>query len=563
MNIIGISAFYHDSACCLLRDGDLVAAAQEERFSRVKGDHRLPVHAFRYCLSEGGLHPGELDAVAYYEIPEARWERQSHWGHPRSPTLDPRLLIERQLGYDGPVRTFPHHTSHAASAFLYSPFESAAVFTADGVGEWATTTYGAGNGENLQVMEEVRFPHSIGLLYAALTAWLGFSVNEGEGTVMALAAHGRPRKMSAMKELLRSGTKGGFELALEHFRFDEQMGAPSLFDVLKVPPRFPGSELAQEHMDLAASLQAAVEEVLLEKIGYLRRLSGEDRLCMAGGVALNCVANGRLAREAGFREVFIQPAAGDAGGALGAAALALIDLTGGRPQPMRHLFLGPRYDAEDFLLGTALESRDYSDDEGGLIADIVNRLDRGEVMGWFQGRMEFGPRALGARSILADPRHRGMRHRINLEIKRREWFRPFAASVRVESAAVCLDGPVASPHMLITCPVEGSLEAVSHVDGSTRPQLVSRESAPRFWRLLTEWERRTGCPALLNTSFNTRGEPIVCTPADALFSTVESGIDTLVLENHVIDAVPEQWHDLVPSWRGPRKRANRQDLYTF
>jgi carbamoyltransferase len=562
MNVVGISAFYHDSACCVLQDGRLVAAAQEERFSRIKGDARLPWRAFRYCLSEAGLHPGEVDVLAFYEDPAGRWSRQAAWGHPRHPALDPREMVRRRLGYHGPVRTFDHHASHAASAFLFSPHDGAAVLTADGVGEWATTTYAVGEGPRLEMLEEVRFPHSIGLFYGALTRWLGFPVNGGEGTVMALAALGRPRLAGILGGLLRDGTGGSFELDTELFPFDHTMASPELESVLGIPPRRAGEPLTEDHADLAASLQDVVERLVLDKVAYLRATTGAHSLCLAGGVALNCVLNGRIAREAGFSEVFIQPAPGDAGGALGAAALAHVEATGRRPQPLSHPFLGPSFDPEIYLAGTAVPYHRHESEEA-LLVEAVGRLEAGQVIGWYQGRMEFGPRALGARSLLADPRSSALRDRINARIKGRESFRPFGISVLQEGAEQCLDGPVQAPWMQLTCGVAPELGAVRHVDGTTRPQLVSPKTEPRFSRLLKAWSDRTGCPGLLNTSLNTRGEPLVCSPVDAVFTLAEGGFDALFMDCYRVEALPAEWTPLLGAWRGPGHRAGRADLYSF
>ena len=582
MHVLGISAFYHESTCCLLADGRLLAAASEERFSRLKHDPRLPVAAFRFCLDAGGVDVTDLDAVAYYERPEAKLDRQL-WAlaHARGagglgtpappPGIDPlrldsgrpeRLLRER-LGWDGPILTFDHHLSHAASAFFYSGFPEAAVLTVDGVGEWATTTYGRGTPEGLESFEEVRFPHSLGLLYSTVTAYLGFRVNGGEGKVMGLAAYGRPRYAEALRELVSPGPGGGLRLDLAYFDFlaGRRMDAPALGDLLGGPPRAPEGEIETRHMDVACSLQQVLEETLLDKVRYLHERTGSHHLCLAGGVALNSVANGRIAREGPFRELFVQPAAGDAGAALGAAALAHRRLAGREADaiaPLGHVFLGPAWSADEvarLVDGAGLAALDYRGREEALLAATAERLEAGRVVGWLQGPMELGPRALGGRSLLASPLLPGMRDRLNLRIKRREVFRPFAPAVLAHRAGEHFALGHPSPFMLETCAVASPLElpAITHVDGSARPQTVDRATAPRFAALIEAFERRTGCPMLLNTSFNVRGEPVVCSPADALFALAEAGFDTLVMEDTLVDreSLPAGWAERLGAWRSP------------
>jgi carbamoyltransferase len=415
MNILGLSAFFHESACCLLRDGVLVAAAEEERFSRVKHDPRLPVSAFRFCLEAGRIGITDVDCVAYYEMPVRKLARQLWSGAPAGappdlPWLDPgrpERAIREGLGYEGPIRLFEHHASHAASAFFWSGCEAAAVLTVDGVGEWATTTYGRGRGASIERLAEVEFPHSLGLLYSTITSWLGFAVNDGEYKVMGLAPYGEPRFLEAMRQLVSSGPGGQFRLDLHYFDFlrGPRMFSPRLSELLGAPPRSPGGEITQLHKDVARSLQAVLEEILLEKAAWLHEQTGLPDLCMAGGVALNVVANGRLLREGPFDRLFVQPAAGDSGGCLGAAALAHVELTGERPRiqvdggPMRHAFLGPRWSADavaEILAATGLPAADFRGREAELLEAVVDRLVRGEVIGWFHGALELGPRALGA-----------------------------------------------------------------------------------------------------------------------------------------------------------------------
>jgi carbamoyltransferase len=583
MNIVGISAFFHESACCLLQDGRLVAAAEEERFSRVKHDARLPVAAFRHCLAAGGIGPHEIDCLAYYEIPEEKLARQLWAGVPADtppdlPWLDPRRperALREGLGYDGPLRFYPHHASHAASAFLYSGFAAAAVLTVDGVGEWATATYGQAAGHGVEIFEQVDFPHSLGLLYSALTAYLGFRVNDGEYKVMGLAPYGRPRHVEAIRRLIEELPGGQFRLDLRYFDFvrGRQMDAPALAELLGAPRRRPEEPVEPVHCDVARSLQVVLEEVLLAKVRYLHARTGAADLCMAGGVALNCVANGRIRREGPFARLFVQPAAGDAGGCLGAAALAQAELAGRRPAPLDHVYLGPRWSAEEvarLLAAAGLPALDFRRREPELVAAVAARLARRQVVGWFHGAMELGPRALGARSLLADARDPGARERLNRLVKRREEFRPFAPSVLAEAAAEHFDLDHASPFMLETCRVTSSLAlpAITHVDGSARPQTVDAEAAPRFAALLREMGRLTGCPMVVNTSFNSGGEPIVCSPTDALLTMARSGIDALVLEDFLIEreALPVHWHALLPAWEERRASgfgAAPADLYTF
>jgi len=594
MNVLGLSAFYHESACCLLRSGELVAAASEERFSRVKHDPRLPVRAFRFCLEAAGLDVTDLDAVAYYERPVAKLARQL-WagvpaaGDPGLPWLDPgapERAVRERLGWDGPFLTFPHHRSHAASAFFFSGFEEAAILTVDGVGEWATTGYGRGSGTELELFEEVRFPHSLGLLYSTLTSYLGFRVNDGEYKVMGLAPYGEPRFVDQVCQLVGMGPDGQYLLNLRYFDFlrGRRMYSPALPELFGHPPRRPGEVITDFHRDVARSLQLVLEEILLEKVGYLHRRTGARHLCMAGGVALNCVANGRIRREGPFDGLFVQPAAGDAGGAVGAAVLGHLELGGGwRRRRLRHTDLGPRaapgevatlLDTLPLDAGTRTEA-DYRGREEELLEAVVDRLVGGRVVAWFHGAMEFGPRALGGRSLLADPRDPGIRERLNRSVKKREAFRPFAPSVLAGEAAGHFDladpeHDGTGPFMLETCRVRSPLElpAVTHVDGSARPQTVDPAVRPRYAALLAAFHHRTGCPLLVNTSFNVAGEPIVCTPVDALFTLGASEIDALVLEDFLIDrtALPEQWPELLAAWErggGPAGAALPAHLYTF
>jgi carbamoyltransferase len=587
LNIIGISAHYHDSACCLLRDGVLVAAAQEERFTRLKHDASTPKRAFRYCLEQGGLALTDVDCVAYYEDPPKKMSRQLWMLMAPGATHEqkarilkhvdaerPLEAIRRQLGYDGPIQTVEHHQAHAASSFLFSGFDEAAVFTVDGVGEWATTTYGRGRGATIDMLEEIAFPDSIGLLYSTLTAYLGFEVNDGEYKVMGLAPYGEPKYVDRLHQLLQVGEGGAYALRMEYFDFlrSNRMFSDALVKLFGRPARPRSSAIERFHQDVAKSLQVVLEDVLLAKARYLHTLVPSENLCMAGGVALNCVANGRVLRDGPFKRLFVQPAAGDAGGALGAAALAHVQLTGRRPsaEPLSHAFLGPGFSSDairELLDASALKYADFSGRPQELARALVAKLAKGQVAGWFQGRMEFGPRALGARSILADPRDPGMRDRINSLVKLRESFRPFAPVVLEERTGDHFDLDHPSRFMLETCQVRSplALPAITHVDGSARVQTVDRANNPRLAGVLEEFERATGCPILLNTSFNMKGEPIVCTPTDALLCFMRARLDVLVLEDFLIEAkdIPTMWNVFVRKVQVPGQGSGVHDVYTF
>jgi carbamoyltransferase len=579
--IIGISAHFHDSACCLLRGGRLVAAAQEERFSRIKHDPSIPKAAFRYCLKEAGLTIADVDAVAYYEDPIKKLDRQLWMGLPSVPPSAPQALfrldamrperdVREILGFDGRIVFVDHHEAHAASAYYFSGFPDAAILTVDAVGEWATTTYGRAEGPSLEIIEEVTFPDSIGLLYSAVTAYLGFEVNDAEYKVMGLAPYGEPSMADQVRQLIAVSSDGSFRLVREYFDFSGgRLFSGKMCDLFARPARRPESELDQFTKDLARSLQVVLEEILLAKVAHLHTRVPSDHLCLAGGVALNCVAVERIVREGPFRHVFVQPASSDAGGALGAAALAHVRLTGTHPgvTPMTQVFVGPAFSSREVarLFGASaarvedFQGRDLSavasaKADCDVIAAAADRLAAGKVIGWFQGRMEFGPRALGNRSILADPRIDDMRDRINRQVKKREAFRPFAPAVLAERAADHFVLDHAAPFMTETCRVRSPLPlpAITHVDGSARVQTVDADANPRFHRLLREFERRTGCPILLNTSFNLRGEPIVCTPIDAIRCFVQSDLDCLVIEDLLLDraGLPETWLEWL---RGPAR----------
>ncbi len=558
---LGISAYYHDAAACLVVDGELVAAAEEERFSRRKHDPRFPERAIAYCLSEvPGLQ--RLDAVVFYEKPLRRLSRVlesflavAPRGGRAFARAVPRLLRSKllpgleaerlfaRLGVRAPPLSFvEHHEAHAASAFLPSGFDEAAILTLDGVGEWATTTLGVGRGADVELVSELRFPHSLGLFYAAFTAFCGFSVNSDEYKLMGLAPYGEPRFVDAIRrELIDVRPDGSFRLALEHFGFldDERMTAAGFERLFGGPARVRGAPIGQREKDLARSAQAVLEDVVLALARTLREQTGLPRLCMAGGVALNAVANGRLAASGTFDELFVQPAAGDSGGAVGAALLGWHRLLG-HPLPlparerMRGALLGPSFPDDHvraLLVDRGVAFEPLAPD--AWAERVAACLEAGEVVALFSGRMELGPRALGARSILADPRRPDMQARINRTVKRREDFRPFAPACLAEHASELFELSCESPYMLLVFPVRphhrGSLPAVTHVDGSARVQTVTAERSPDLHRVLQAFHARTGCPLLLQTSFNVNDEPIVATPDDALACFLGTDLDRLVI----------------------------------
>ncbi len=557
MNILGISSFYHDAAACLIRDGQVVAAASEERFTRKKHDQHFPINAIRYCLTEGKLLVDDLDYIGFYEKPFIKFQRilQSHvacfprsfgaflraipsWLHQKLSIPD---LIKEELQYEGPVYMIEHHLSHAASAFLVSPFREAALLTVDGVGEWSTATWGRGKDTEIELFNEIRFPHSLGLLYTAFTYYLGFKVNSAEYKVMGLAPYGEPRYRKQVGELIDVAEDGSFRLNMDYFgyHYGLRMTTERFHDLFGGPPRQPEGEVTQRHRDIAASVQAVLEEVLLRMAHSLYRETGLESLCMAGGVALNCVANGRILRDGPFQNLFIQPAAGDAGGALGVAAYIQHSMLG-RPREyvMSHAFLGPSFGSDEIRAFLRAKGAVFEElDRAELLETTARAIAGQEVVGWFQGRMEFGPRALGSRSILADARKPENRDRVNQKIKFRESFRPFAPAVLVERAKEYFDLDHESPFMLLVAQsVDGArrLPATTHVDGSARIQTVDADTNPLFHELLHAFDRLTGTPVLINTSFNVRGEPIVGSPADALRCFLETGMDMLVIDRFIL-----------------------------
>ena len=592
MNVVGISAFYHDAAAAIVRDGEIVAAAQEERFTRKKHDAGFPRHALDYCLAEAGVKLQDVDLVAFYDKPLLKFERLLETYLAFAPRgfesfrmaipvwlreklflkdLLQKQLVEKRPDFDWDKRLVfsEHHLSHAASAFFPSPFDSAAVLTLDGVGEWATTSLALGRGNRLEVVKEIHFPHSLGLLYSAFTYYTGFRVNSGEYKLMGLAPYGEPKyARTILDRLIDLKPDGSFKLDLDYFNYCVGLTMTNAkFDRLfGAPPRAPDQKLEPFHMDLAASIQQVTEEILLRMTRAIAKETGERNLCLAGGVALNCVANGKVLRDGSFDRIWIQPAAGDAGGSIGAALCAYHLL---RDQPrrahdgadgMRGAFLGPAYPQDEVvqrLRAAGARFRVVPDD--AVLDEAVDALAAGKAVGWFQGRMEFGPRALGGRSILGDPRSPTMQKLLNLKVKYRESFRPFAPAILREDLADWFELDVDSPYMLLVAGVRperrrtmsadeealfgidklnvprSDIPAVTHVDYSARVQTVHRDTHPRFHALLERFKQRTGCPVLVNTSFNVRGEPIVGTPEDAFRCFMGTEIETLVIGDCVLD----------------------------
>ncbi len=586
--ILGISAFYHDSAAALVVDGRVVAAAQEERFSRKKHDAGFPSKAVEYCLAEARLTTADLDWVGFYDKPLLKFERLLETYLAYAPSgfrsfclalplwVREKLFLPRTMSkalggaYKKRFVFAEHHETHAASAFYPSPFEEAAILTVDGVGEWATASFGVGRGRTIELTHQLRFPHSLGLLYSALTYYCGFRVNSGEYKLMGLAPYGEPRFADLiLKNLIDLKDDGSFRMDQSYFEYAQglTMTSSKLHRLFGAPPRKPESPLTQREMDLAASIQVVTETILLRMARHVHALTGLPDLCLAGGVALNCVANGRILREGPFERLWVQPAAGDAGGALGVALLIHHQLlenprTPALPDGQGGSLLGPSYSdsqIERFLRSVEAPFERF-DDEDALCESVAAQLAEGAVVGWFQGRMEFGPRALGSRSLLGDPRDPEMQSTMNLKIKFRESFRPFAPSVLAERAADYFDMPRGSdsPYMLVVAPVtadqridhngesdhlfgidklkvaRSTIPAVTHVDGSARVQTVDDDRNPLFARLLRAFEARTGCPLLINTSFNVRGEPIVESPADAYRGFLATGVDVLALGRFLV-----------------------------
>lgn len=562
MYILGISAHYHDASVCLVREGEVIFAASEERFSRQKNDPKIPVLAYQRALNHAGITPDDLSAVAYYEEPLNKAGRQlatalTHCNPLRElakiETLQPSREIQEALGFEGKVLFYPHHLCHAASAYFFSGFCRCAVLVVDAVGEWTTTSHWLAEKGALQALNSIDFPDSIGLLYSAITVFLGFEANEGEYKVMGLAPYGRPQFVDAIRSLISSSSGGNFSLNLEYFCFDtnKKLFSDTLCEVFGVPARRRESSIDPVHCDIAASLQLVLEQLLLSQCKVLHQATGSRSLAFAGGVALNCVANSRIRRESDFRDVYIQPAAGDAGGAIGAGLLAYTQL--GHPGAPRdqvdHMYLGDAISTRRLRIildNAGVRYADFTGASEQQMQKVAKRLSEGAIVGWCQGRMEFGPRALGARSILADPRRPEIKDRINALVKLRESFRPFAPVALLEAAEEYFEtGGLALPFMLETVQVRpnASLPAITHVDGSARLQTVSRFSSTPLAALLEAFGNQTGCAVLLNTSFNQKGEPIVATAEDALECFLRCQLDVLVVDTLILERqdIPETW----------------------
>ncbi len=585
MNILGISAFYHDSAACLVQDGKIISAAQEERFTRKKHDASFPVNAINFCLQNSSLSSKSLDFVAFYDKPFLTFERILETYLAFAPIgiksfikamplwikkkLWMKEFIKKELGYDGKIIFPEHHESHAASAFFPSPFREAAFLTMDGVGEWTTGSFGIGKDNNINIIAEINFPHSLGLLYSAFTYYTGFKVNSGEYKMMGLAPYGEPKyKEIILKELIDLKEDGSFKMNMEYFNYCAglTMTNEKFHRLFGGPPRGPESKLTQRHMDVARSIQEVTEEVVLRMGRHIHKETGQKYLCLAGGVALNCVANGKLLREGLYDDIWIQPAAGDAGAALGAALFVWYQYlenkrnTEGKKDFQQGSYLGPSYGngyIADYLKKNKIPYTELSDEE--IPEKIADLIAEEKVIGWFYGRMEFGPRALGARSIIGDARSPKMQEVMNLKIKFRESFRPFAPSVIKEKVSDFFEIDRESPYMLLVAPVRKEIRremteeeqklfgldklhvvrshipAITHIDYSARIQTVDREYNPIYYEMMKKFDEKYGCPVIINTSFNIRGEPIVCTPEDAYLCFMRTNMDYLLLGNFLLE----------------------------
>ncbi len=599
MNILGISAFYHDSAACLIRDGEIIAAAQEERFTRKKHDHRFPLNASNFCLNFANIKITDIDIVAFYDKPFLKFERLLETYLSFSPfgiksfikamplwikeKLWMKELIKKELGYEGKVLFPEHHESHAASAFFASPFQEAAILTIDGVGEWTTSSYGIGRDNHVSILADIKFPHSLGLLYSAFTYYTGFKVNSGEYKVMGLAPYGEPKYVETiLTHLLDLKEDGSFRMNMEYFdycagltmtngKFEKLFGGKA---------REPESKLTQKDMDLARSVQDVTEEIMLRMARHIKKETGMKKLSLAGGVALNCVANGKILKEGIFDDIWIQPAAGDSGGALGAALFTwyhYLDnarIADGKTDFQKGSFLGPEFSneyIEQFLNANNFPFKKLADEILPVV--VADLIDNEKIIGWFEGRMEFGPRALGARSIIGDARSAQMQSIMNLKIKFRESFRPFAPSVLEEKVSEYFELDKPSPYMLVVADVKkerqkkmneaddklwgidklnvvrSDIPAITHVDYSARVQTVSKITNPLYHKMISEFDKRYGCAAIINTSFNVRGEPIVCTPHEAYTCFMRTGIDYLVLGNYLLDKKEQNQLEKDINWK--------------
>ncbi len=590
MYILGISAYYHDSAACLVKDGEIIAASQEERFTRIKHDHSFPTNAIKYCLKEAGISGANLDYVSFYDKPFLKFERILETYLAYAPIgiqsflkamplwvkkkIWIKELIKDELDYSGKIIFPEHHESHAAAAFFPSPFSEAAFITMDGVGEWSTSSFGFGKGNQVELLADIRFPHSIGLLYSAFTYYTGFKVNSGEYKVMGLAPYGEPKYKDLIYEhLIDVKEDGSFKMNMDYFNYGAglTMTNSKFHRLFGGPPREPESELTQKEMDLARSVQEVAEEVMLKMARYVKKETGANYLCLAGGVALNCVANGKLLRSGLFDDIWIQPAAGDAGGAVGCALFTWFQYLNNprkadnKTDLMQGAYLGPKFNNNG--IKKFLDKNGYAyqlltdEDLPEVVADLI--ADE-KVIGWFQGRMEFGPRALGARTIIGDARSPEMQKKMNLKIKYRESFRPFAPSVRAENISEYFEIDRESPYMLLVADVQKSkriemsdeqkayfgleklnvarsdVPAITHVDYSARIQSVNSKTNPRYHEMLTKFYNKHGCPVIVNTSFNVRGEPIVCTPKDAYLCFMRTEMDYLVMGNYLLDKTEQK-----------------------
>lgn len=598
INILGISAFYHDSAACLIQDGVIIAAAQEERFSRKKADHAFPKQAIQYCLENAGIQSADLDYVAFYDKPFLKFERLLETYLAFAPRglrsfikamplwlkqkLWIKTFIQESLAFDGPVLFPEHHESHAASAFYPSPFEEAAFLTIDGVGEWTTSSYGVGEGNRLAIWADIQFPHSIGLLYSAFTAYTGFKVNSGEYKVMGLAPYGEPVYTDLiLRELIDLKEDGSFRLNMDYFNYCAglTMTNDRFHRLFGGPPTPLNTKPTQREMDLARSVQEVTEEIVLRMGRHIRQVTDQRYLCLAGGVALNCVANGKLLREGIFDDIWIQPAAGDAGGALGAALGTWYQYLGKtRTVEPKHdsqsgSYLGPSFATsaiEQFLQKHAIPYEVL--DKGHIAQKTADLIASQNVVGWFQGRMEFGPRALGSRSIIGDARSPKMQEIMNLKIKFRESFRPFAPSVLAERASDYFEIDRPSPYMLLVTSIRqnkrieessykdlqgleklkvarSDIPAITHVDYSARIQTVHKETNPLYHQMISQLDEKHGCGVIINTSFNVRGEPIVCTPEDAYLCFMRTNMDYLVMGNYLLDKKAQPEESMSLNWK--------------
>ena len=566
MYVLGISCFYHDAGAALVHDGTLVAAAEEERFNRRKHCSDFPELAIQYCLEEAGITTDQVDYIGFYEKPFTKFDRilitclagwpltYLSWVKAMPLWLKDKLrigsLIQEKLNTEKDIIYCEHHLSHAASAFLVSPYEEAAIITADGVGEWTTTAWGVGRGNQIEIQKEIRFPHSVGLLFSAITAYLGFKINDAEWKVMGLAPYGKPAYVDQFREVVDIKDDGSFRLNMKYFShtYSTRSMINRHWEVLFGQPRRPSeSELTSFHEDIAHSGQRIVEEIMVKMARHVCRETGMKNLCIAGGVGLNCVANWKIFQEAGFENIFIQPSAGDSGGALGTAFHIYNTLLDNpRKYVMRHAYLGPSFTDEQIAAELDAHEARYEtlDDEDELLDRVSDLIADGKVIGWFQGRMEFGPRALGSRSILADPRDNKMKDVINSKVKFREAFRPFAPAIPREYAHEYFEIPkdMDAPFMLLVPRVREEkvsvIPAVTHEDRSGRVQTLTEEDNGRFYRLVKRFGEKTGVPVVINTSFNVRGEPIVCTPRDAYKTFVNTGIDAMVIGKYVLTEKP-------------------------